>query len=325
MKLFLKILVCSFSMLYACTIFAISPINKEASQIAEHNIMSLNSGMFSTLNEQEKYYEKELLKKHPVIVALFSSDGGYFVLYRPNKIPLIVSHILNSTEYKLAGAVEHNAMNVYEIAIAGMNNPEQRIFWQNKMKLIQTKILLAKKNINNLNISPREQDLFLSIMRKANTFIDANLQQESLSQSRTIKYAQAIKPDLVNLTQIIASEQVNFWMRTVANWKQQLGNEWGNTYAVVMYIPVEPKNNIFLAIVSHFMSQAAINQRLFYFNTNSFAPNTNEALSLLAKRLPDTNLANKVFGEYFLSYSDILSKIARKVVDENSNVAVKKQ
>ena len=86
-----------------------------------------------------------------------------------------------------------------------------------------------------------------------------------------------------------------------------------------MYINAQPKNNIFLHILAQSMGQEVIGNRLFNFTANSYTPTTDQALELLAKATPDKNLANNVFGEYYLSYSQILGKTARNIMGKRKN------
>lgn len=120
-----------------------------------------------------------------------------------------------------------------------------------------------------------------------------------------------LKPYFVELSQIIISDEVNHWMQVVADWKQLLGNEWNNTYGVVMYIDTRPQNNILLGILAHYMDSNAIWKQLFYFTADTYSPTAAQAIQLLAKATPDKVLAEEVYGEYYLSYSQILGQRAR--------------
>jgi hypothetical protein len=67
---------------------------------ATKNVLALNTGMFELYGDAGQIFKRNLLSKHPVILALFSGAGGRFILYRPGQEPLeapsvpIVYHLL---------------------------------------------------------------------------------------------------------------------------------------------------------------------------------------------------------------------------------------
>ncbi len=308
-------ILCFFSFFLSAPLFANNTMGASTPKTALKNMYSLNPEMFSTLSEQEQLYQQKLLQHHPIIVALFSPTGGQFVLYRPGQKPLVASPLPDAQDYQLATVVEHAAMETYALAIQGLNNP-QNLVWQTKMKAYQLKLTLAQQSVDFLEALPAQKEQYRSILKLANSFIAENLRHNSLSLSRTNEYAKSLEPYFTQVSKIVISNQVNHWISIVATWKKLLGNDWDNTYGAIMYINAQPKNNIFLHILAQSMGQEVIGNRLFNFTANSYTPTTDQALELLAKATPDKNLANNVFGEYYLSYSQILGKTARNIMGE---------
>lgn len=312
------------TLLYRCFAFAllllwtqsVFGIDTEFGNNADQTIMALNPEMFTILEQQQNLYQQKLLATHPIIVALFNQTGGQFILYRPHQVPLQAPPLPEALDYKLAAAVQHSAMAAYELGMQGYNNPNATPSWQVKMQSLSEQIMLAQNNVTSLNVSAQEKHLFLLILNQANTFMTERLKQNTLSLSELNTYAQALKPNLEQLSHIIASAQVNYWLNIVSSWKHLLGPEWSNTYAVVLYIPVELQNNIFLNLLAHEMGQKTIHQRLFYFTSDSYTPTATEALDLLAKAMPDKSLANQIYGRDYLQDSSILSGSARQVLDD---------
>lgn len=310
---------CSILLFYSSSIFATSTVTA-TSPAALRNVLALRPEMIATLSEQQRLYQQKLLQNHPVIVALFSSTGGQFILYRPNHAPLVAPSLPNAQDYQLAAIVEHTAMSAYLLAIQEINNPVKSASWQNQMKSYQTKIALAENSINALDILPTEKELFHSILRQTNAFITENLRQGTISSAQTNTFAQTLKPYFVQLSKIVIGNQVTHWMQVTEDWKQLLGNNWQKAYGVVMYINTKPKNNIFLDILIHYMGQDAVGQRLFYFTADSYSPTAVQALDLLTNATPDKALATKLFGEYFLLYSQILGQTARGVIAQKAHL-----
>ncbi len=58
-----------------------------ASDIATNDMLALNTGMFELYGNAGKIFQKNILSKHPVILALFSGSGGRMILYRPGMAP----------------------------------------------------------------------------------------------------------------------------------------------------------------------------------------------------------------------------------------------
>lgn len=80
----------------------------------------LDVQMLSTLAQQRQEYKQQFFKRHPVIVALFTVDGGQFILYQPGKRPQI-ANIDKAFNYRMAGIVEHTVMITYELSRAYIN------------------------------------------------------------------------------------------------------------------------------------------------------------------------------------------------------------
>src|SRR5262245_2998361 len=53
------------------------------SDVATKDVLALNSAMFDLYDGAARIFQKNLLSKHPVILALFSGAGGRMILYRP--------------------------------------------------------------------------------------------------------------------------------------------------------------------------------------------------------------------------------------------------
>src|SRR4051794_11516586 len=52
-------------------------------ETATKNVLALNTAMFELYDNAARIFERNILSRHPVILALFSGAGGRFILYRP--------------------------------------------------------------------------------------------------------------------------------------------------------------------------------------------------------------------------------------------------
>src|SRR5438045_8002458 len=59
-----------------------------AADVATKDMLALNTGMFELYGDAAKIFQKNVLSRHPVILALFSGAGGRMILYRPGMAPV---------------------------------------------------------------------------------------------------------------------------------------------------------------------------------------------------------------------------------------------
>ena len=57
-------------------------------QVAEQNVLALDIAMFGLYDDAQMKFQKNFLAQRPVIMALFSNQGGRLILFRPGKAPL---------------------------------------------------------------------------------------------------------------------------------------------------------------------------------------------------------------------------------------------
>jgi hypothetical protein len=78
------------------------------SQVAEQNVLALDIAMFGLYDDAQAKFQKNFLAQHPVIMALFSNQGGKLTLYRPGKAPLEAPQVL--IRYQVYKSVGHSAL-----------------------------------------------------------------------------------------------------------------------------------------------------------------------------------------------------------------------
>jgi hypothetical protein len=55
------------------------------SEVAQQNVLDLDLAMFGIYDDAQAKFQKTFLAQHPVIMALFSGQGGKLTLYRPQQ------------------------------------------------------------------------------------------------------------------------------------------------------------------------------------------------------------------------------------------------
>jgi hypothetical protein len=101
----------------------ISTINTSTPQdTATKNVLALNPSMFELYGNSLHIFEKNILAKHPVILALFSGAGGCFILYRPGMAPLEAPS--GPFVYQLMKSVGHSTMALAEVVMPYLENSD---------------------------------------------------------------------------------------------------------------------------------------------------------------------------------------------------------
>ena len=80
---------------------------------AAKDILALNTAMFDLYGDAARVFRSNILAKHPVILGLFSGDGGRFTLYQPGKAPVDAPPV--PMVYQLLKSVGHSTMALAEV------------------------------------------------------------------------------------------------------------------------------------------------------------------------------------------------------------------
>jgi hypothetical protein len=90
------------------------------SQSAEQNILGLNVAMMGIYGDALQKFQKNFVAQHPVILALFSGEGGRLTLYRPGKEPLLAPPV--PMVYQLVKSVSHSSMAIFELGASHLGS-----------------------------------------------------------------------------------------------------------------------------------------------------------------------------------------------------------
>src|SRR5688500_14722528 len=81
--------------------------------VAEQAVLALNSTMLKLYDESLETFKKNMRDRVPIILALFSGQGGQMILYRPGHAPEFAPPV--PIVYQLAKSVGHSSMAIYQI------------------------------------------------------------------------------------------------------------------------------------------------------------------------------------------------------------------
>ena len=99
-----------------------------------------------------KFFRKNILARHPVILGLFSGAGGRFILYRPGMPPLEAPSV--PIVYQLMKSVGHSTMAMAEVVVPYLNNPDDKT-WRGPLAAYRNRMQSA---LDGLDAVPIQDD-----------------------------------------------------------------------------------------------------------------------------------------------------------------------
>jgi len=120
------------------------------SEIATKDMLALNTGMFELYGDAAKVFQKNILSKHPVILALFSGAGGRMILCRPGMAPMDAPQV--PIVYQLLKSVGHSMMALAQVVGPYVDNRDDKS-WRAAMLAYRSRMQSA---LDGLDATPME-------------------------------------------------------------------------------------------------------------------------------------------------------------------------
>jgi hypothetical protein len=140
-----------------------------ASDIATKDMLALNTGMFELYGSAAKIFQKNILSKHPVILALFSGAGGRMILYRPGMAPLDAPQV--PIVYQLLKSVGHSTMALAQVVGPYLDNPDDKS-WRGSMLAYRSRMQSALDGLDATSMEPGWRDNNRTILQNNIAFMD---------------------------------------------------------------------------------------------------------------------------------------------------------
>ena len=284
-----------------------------AQVVAEQAVLALNDSMM-------RYYDASLAKfignlrhQHPVILAMFSGQGGQMTLYRPGREPEHAPPV--PLVYQLAKSVGHSSMAIYEILSPYMANADGNQLWRAPLETYRTENRVALEGLDALEISAETRSLLRQILELNLAFMDELLAKGAYTPEDIRAFVRSTVPHAFKAIGIASGAQVGHWMSVVEQWQQQLGTEWTLTYAVTNTLYVARQNNILFSVLAQFMGEEAIGDRLLLIETPEFETTPEKLLDVLGRIVADRSLGMMFFRDYFLMDVELLGGGARAAIE----------
>lgn len=282
-------------------------------QIALDDICALNDGMFRIYDKSLGMYKQHFRERQNLIMGLFSGKGGRFILYRAGQPPLEAES--PPAIYRIAKSVGHCAMATYALVAPYVGNAAADKSWTAEMRAYRTRVQSALDALNTADINADDRELLRDTLKQIESFMNASLKKGSFTYDDVVTYARGVKPNLAKLIALASSTQVGHWYKVLETWKEMLGKDWENTYALSNSIYVARQNNILFSVLVQFMGEKAINDRLILLETTDFTTTPDAMMDAFIRIISDRALGDVFYKDYRLMDFELLGSGARKAIE----------
>lgn len=287
------------------------PANERA--VAEQAVLALNSSMFHLYDESLAKFKQNLRDRAPIILALFTGQGGNFILYRPGHAPEVAPPV--PVAYQLAKSIGHSSMAIYQVVIPYLANPTANQLWRGPLQAYRTQCQTAFAGLPALDLSEEDRGVLRAILERNIAFMDECLAAGTYTYESVEKYIRGCTPFSVKTIGIGATAQVGHWMKVVEDWKKLLGKDWERTYAVSNTLYIARQNNILFSVLVQFMGTETMGDRLLLIETPEFETTPDKMLDVLTRIVADRALGMVFFRDYFLMDVELLGGGGRAVIE----------
>ena len=284
-------------------------------ETATKNVLALNTGMFELYDNAARIFERNILSKHPVILALFSGAGGRFILYRPGMPPLEAPSV--PIVYQLLKSVDHSTMALAQVVGPYLDNPADQS-WRAPMLAYRARMQSALDSLDQAPMPPDWRENDRAILRSNLAFMDDCLAKGTVSFAALQAFTKMQAPRLKLDIEWAAQTQVAHWMKVLAEWKAMLGGDWEKIYAASNTIYGTRQNNVLFSVLAQFFSPEAINDRLILFETLSFTTSPDDLMSALTRIIADRSDGALFFGDYYMMDYELMGGDARVAIAAES-------
>ncbi len=280
--------------------------------VAEHAVLALNAAMLELYDQSLETFKRNMREAVPIILALFTGQGGQMILYRPGREPEVAPPV--PIIYQLAKSVGHSTMAIYEALSPYVSNAYANLLWRGPLQMYRTRNQTALDGLNDLDIPDDDRSLLRAIVQRNVAFMDQCIDKGGYSYADLEEFIRGTTPLSVKTIGVGSSAQVGHWMKVVEDWKNELGEDWGRTYGVSNSLYVARQNNVLYSILVQFMGTETMGDRLLLVETPEFETTPEKMLDVLGRIVADRSLGQVFFCDYFLMDVELLGGGGRAAI-----------
>lgn len=282
---------------------------------AESSVLKLNTDMMRLYDGALQNAQSDLLRDHPVILALFTGQGGQMVLYRNGQPPLVADRV--PIRYELLKSVSHSSMAIFAHCYANLGQPAAS--WRGPLEAYRATSQASLAALDQgTDIPAGWADNVKATVSRNIAFLDTVLKSGSFTREQLQAYARELKPLLQKNIAWAAETQVGHWMSVIESWKKRLGPDWERTLGASNTLYVTRQNNILFSVLAQYFGKQALNSRLFLFETSGFSTQPEQMLALLARIVGDRAVGLAFFNDYYLMDYELMGGDARRAIENEA-------
>lgn len=282
------------------------------SDVATRDLLQLDIGMFSLYDRASTIYRRNILAKHPIILAMFTNEGGRLMLYRPGQAPIDAPKV--PKVYQILKSVGHSTMAVSQVVIPSVNNPADKR-WIAPMAAYRTQMKTALDGLDASNdIQADWKPVVKEILAANVAYMDDCLAKGAVTLEPLLAFAKKQGPNIKTIINWAAATQVRHWMGVMDGWSAMLGPDLAKTYAASNTIYVARQNNVLFSVLAQYFGPEAINDRLMLIETMGFTTTPEEMLVSMTRIIGDRSVGELFFGNYKIMDFELMGGDGRKTI-----------
>ena len=283
-----------------------------ARDVAERAVLALNESMLTLYDASLESFKKNMRDQVPIILALFTGQGGQMILYRPGRPAEVAPPV--PIVYQLAKSVGHSTMAVYQVVSPYISDAYANQLWRPPLEMYRTQNQTALDGLGALDISVDDRTLVHTILERNLAFMDECIANGGYTYDDVQKFIRDTVPHSIKTIGVGSSAQVGHWMTVLEGWQQELGEDWGRAYAVSNSLYVARQNNILYSVLVQFMGTETMGDRLLLVETPDFETTPEKMLDVLGRIVADRSLGMVFFCDYFLMDVELLGGGGRAAI-----------
>lgn len=282
------------------------------SDVATRDVLQLDLGMFTLYDRAANIYRRNILAKHPIILAMFTNEGGRLMLYRPGQAPIDAPKV--PKVYQILKSVGHSTMAISQVVIPSVNNAADKR-WIAPMAAYRTQMKTALDGLDASNdIQADWKPVVKEILATNLAYMDDCLAKGAVTLEPLVAFAKKQAPNIKTIINWAASTQVKHWMEVMDGWSAMLGPDLAKTYAASNTIYVARQNNVLFSVLAQYFGPEAINDRLMLIETMGFTTTPEEMLVSMTRIIGDRSVGELFFNNYKIMDFELMGGDGRKTI-----------
>ena len=282
------------------------------SDVATRDLLQLDLGMFTLYDRAANIYRRNILAKHPIILAMFSNQGGNLMLFRPGQAPITAPSV--PKVYQILKSTGHSTMAISQVVIPSVNNPNDKR-WIAPMAAYRTQMKTALDGLDaSTDIQADWKPAVKEILANNVAYMDDCLAKGVVTLEPLLAFAKKQAPNIKLIINWAASTQVKHWMGVMDEWSAMLGPDMAKTYAASNTIYVARQNNVLFSVLAQYFGPEAINERLMLIETMGFTTTPEDMLTAMTRIIGDRSVGQLFFGNYYIMDYELMGGDGRKTI-----------